>query len=321
MKKIRFKLSTEKVSALIFFVFAILFPMYSTLYQVDNFSNFYITVFVSFSIVLIWGFTGIFSSGQAAFYGMGAYTYAILSKAMGGGNSTFPALLGSVVTAALFAGILGFFIFYGRISNVFTGIITMSVATVCEIFMNQTSGGQWKLLGIPIGGFNGINKIPSLEIGGISISQLHFYFFVVAVLLIIYLAMKKVEKSNFGYALFGIRENKERSEMFGYDTAKIQNSDLCHKWWTGRACRWIVCRMERICSSYQFQRKLIYYRSDHGGSCRKEKCYRRNDHDSNLCMVYPVSCNNRKRIYSVDSWSTADHICPLYSGWNYNRVL
>ena len=222
MKKIRFKLSTEKVSALIFFVFAIFFPMYSTLYQVDNFSNFYITVLVSFSIVLIWGFTGIFSFGQAAFYGMGAYTYAILSKAMGGGNSTFPALLGSVVTAALFAGILGFFIFYGRISNVFTGIITMSVATVCEIFMNQTSGGQWKLLGIPIGGFNGINKIPSLEISGISISQLHFYFFVVAVLLIIYLAMKKVEKSNFGYALFGIRENKERSEMFGYDTAKIQ---------------------------------------------------------------------------------------------------
>ena len=52
MKKIRFKLSTEKVSALIFFVFAILFPMYSTLYQVDNFSNFYITVLVSFSIVL-----------------------------------------------------------------------------------------------------------------------------------------------------------------------------------------------------------------------------------------------------------------------------
>lgn len=222
MKKIKFKLSTEKVSALIFFVFAILFPMYSTLYQVDNFSNFYITVLVSFSIVLIWGFTGIFSFGQAAFYGMGAYTYAILSKVMGGGNSTFPALLGSVVTAALFAGILGFFIFYGRISNVFTGIITMSVATVCKIFMNQTSEGQWKLLGIPIGGFNGINKIPSLEIGGISISQLHFYFFVVAVLLIIYLAMKKVEKSNFGYALFGIRENKERSEMFGYDTAKIQ---------------------------------------------------------------------------------------------------
>ena len=52
MKKIRFKLSTEKVSALIFFVFAFLFPMYSTLYQVDNFSNFYITVLVSFSIVL-----------------------------------------------------------------------------------------------------------------------------------------------------------------------------------------------------------------------------------------------------------------------------
>ena len=82
MKKIRFKLSTEKVSALIFFVFAFLFPMYSTLYQVDNFSNFYITVLVSFSIVLIWGFTGIFSFGQAAFYGMGAYTYAILSKGM-----------------------------------------------------------------------------------------------------------------------------------------------------------------------------------------------------------------------------------------------
>ena len=216
------KITAENMTACLFFAFAVLLPMVSNIYQVDNFSNFFVTVLVSLSLTLIWGFTGIFSFGQAAFYGIGAYTYSIVSIALGGGSYTIFAALAGIAMAALFAAFLGFFIFYGKINNIFTGIITMCVATLLETFMTQTSDGKWKLFGVQLGGFNGINKIPALAIGNFEFRGLAFYVLVIVILLVIYLIMRKVEKSNSGYSLFGIRENQIRSELFGYDIAKIQ---------------------------------------------------------------------------------------------------
>ncbi|HFQ14848.1 MAG TPA: branched-chain amino acid ABC transporter permease, partial [Rhodobacteraceae bacterium] len=53
------------------------------------------------SLGLIWGFGGILCFGQAAFFGLGAYAYAI--AAINLGESTLPMLIGSAVPA-LFAG-------------------------------------------------------------------------------------------------------------------------------------------------------------------------------------------------------------------------
>ncbi|WP_294379387.1 branched-chain amino acid ABC transporter permease, partial [uncultured Clostridium sp.] len=128
----------------------------------------------------------------------------------------------AVIISGLFAALLASFIFYGKINNIFTGIITMCVATVLETFMTQTSDGKWKVLGVPLGGFNGLNNIPSLAIGNFDFIGPSFYILVIVFLLIIYLLMRKVQVSRSGYALFGIRENQIRSELFGYNTAKIQ---------------------------------------------------------------------------------------------------
>lgn len=43
-------------------------------------ANFLITLILALSLALIWVYTGIFSYVQAAFYGIGGYTYAILCK-------------------------------------------------------------------------------------------------------------------------------------------------------------------------------------------------------------------------------------------------
>lgn len=219
MKKITW--NTENIMAVLFFTAAFIFPMIFGDYTIDNFANFYVTILISLSITLIWGFTGVFSFGQAVFYGLGAYTYAIISIASDG-SLTIPAVLAAVAVAALAAAVLGYFIFYGRISNAFTGIITMSVATVMELFMTQTSDGKWKIFGVPLGGFNGLNKIPAISIADFKFRGTVFYLLVIFILLAVFFFVKWIEKSNFGYALFGIRENKLRSEMFGYDVAKLQ---------------------------------------------------------------------------------------------------
>ena len=65
------------------------------------------------SLGLIWGFGGILCFGQAAFFGLGAYTYAI--AAINIGESTIPMILAVLVPAA-FAALLGAVMFYGRLN-------------------------------------------------------------------------------------------------------------------------------------------------------------------------------------------------------------
>lgn len=220
MKSLK-SLCTENVTAILVLLFAILFPFFNSAYKVDQFTGFYITCLLSFSIVLIWGYTGIFSFGQAAFYGIGAYTYAIVSLCSDK-NLTFLAALLGIVIAGLFATILGYFIFYGGVNEIFTGIITLCVSIVLETFIVQTSGPEYKILGVWIGGYNGLNNIPKLHIGNFTFSNIFMYILVLVVVFGMYLVFRKLTHSNAGYALFGVRESKARSELFGYKTAKIQ---------------------------------------------------------------------------------------------------
>lgn len=220
MKRIK-SLCTENVTAVLVLLFAIIFPLFNSAYKVDQFTGFYITCLLSFSIVLIWGYTGIFSFGQAAFYGIGAYTYAIISLCSDKNLTILAAVIG-VAIAGLVATVLGYFIFYGGVNEIFTGIITLCVSIVLETFIVQTSGPEWKILGVWIGGYNGLNNIPKLQIGNFQFMNIWMYILVLVIVFGIYFAFRQLTHSNTGYALFGVRESKSRSELFGYKTAKIQ---------------------------------------------------------------------------------------------------
>ena len=89
------------------------------------------------SLGLIWGFGGILCFGQAAFFGLGAYTYAI--AAINIGESTIPMILAVLVPAA-FAALLGAVMFYGRLTDVYLGVITSVVTLILFKFVNSTAG-------------------------------------------------------------------------------------------------------------------------------------------------------------------------------------
>ena len=143
MKKLK-ELCTENLVAIAMLLFTVLFPIFNSAYKVDQFTGFYITCFLTFSIVLIWGYTGIFSFGQAAFYGIGAYTYAIISLCSDK-NLTIVAALAGTLIAGIAATLLGYFIFYGGVDEIFTGIITLCVSIILETFIVQTSGPEYKM--------------------------------------------------------------------------------------------------------------------------------------------------------------------------------
>lgn len=221
MDKLKRYISTENIAGIIFFIFVFTLPFYSNAYKIQNFANFYVTVLLALSLCLVWGYSGIFSFGQAAFMGIGAYTYSITIIAS---ENTVLAIIMAIVVPLLAALLIGYFIFYGGIGDNFVALITLCIATALETFMIQTSDSKWKIAGVALGGYNGINSVPSMHFGDIKIKGELYYFVMVFIILTVYLFLKATAHSSWGYALFGVRENKERSAMFGYNTRFLQTS-------------------------------------------------------------------------------------------------
>jgi ABC-type branched-subunit amino acid transport system permease subunit len=169
------------------------------------------------SLGLMWGYAGLLSFGHAAWFGLGAYTYAI--AAVNIGESTVPLLLSIVVPAAA-AAVVGAMMFYGRISDVYMGVITLVVTLILFNFMSATAGDAYRLGDARLGGFNGIPGFPTLNVPGlpeVSLFGVPTYYVCVASLLGCYLLSRWMLSRSFGRILVGIRENEARCELMGYN--------------------------------------------------------------------------------------------------------
>jgi branched-chain amino acid transport system permease protein len=169
------------------------------------------------SLAYIWGYGGIMCFGQAAFFGAGAYTFAV--TAINLGDSTF-ALLLSIAIPALFAAALGYFMFYGRIGDVYMGIMTLLTTLICLQVMSQTAGPRFAIGNVLLGGFNGIPSVPSVNLPGDPQHYLQvdeFYRLVTGAVILIYLGLKLLKHSSFGRVTAAVRENEARAALLGYD--------------------------------------------------------------------------------------------------------
>ncbi|MFO1350603.1 MAG: ABC transporter permease [Gammaproteobacteria bacterium] len=202
-------------------------PNYIDGYTINNFAYFMIWTFMALGLSLLWGYTGILSFGQTAFFGLAGYAYGVITINYGAEyGMTLWALLAALVLAGLFAALLGYFMFYGGIRDVFVGIVTLSVTLVFETFMAQTAGPEWAIGSARLNGFNGMSGMPPLALpGGGDLLYLEgndLFWFVLALLVIVYLALRILVNSKFGNVLVAIRENHTRAEMLGYDIRRYQ---------------------------------------------------------------------------------------------------
>jgi branched-chain amino acid transport system permease protein len=189
---------------------------------VDDFTLIQLTIYAVMSILgvslgFIWGFGGILCFGQAAFFGLGAYTYAIAVINLG--DSTVPFLL-AIVVPALFAALLGYVIFYGRLSDVYMGVITLTVTLILFNLVNSTAGPEWKIGTAPLGGFNGIPGIPTLNIPGNPdevLSQQSLFYIAMVCMLVVYAGLRWLIASKVGRVIIAAKENEQRVLLLGYD--------------------------------------------------------------------------------------------------------
>ncbi len=188
----------------------------------DLFLLFKVTLFVAMAILalsmgFIWGYGGILCFGQSAFYGLGAYTYAI---AVGNiGESTGPFFLAIIVPAA-FAALLGYFMFYGRLSDVYLAVVTLAVTLILYNFMRSTAGEEYVIGAQRLMGFNGISSIQPINWPGDG-NALFFpdeiFHLAMGCLILCYFGLKLLNRSHFGRVAVAIRENELRAELLGYD--------------------------------------------------------------------------------------------------------
>ena len=202
------------------------YPLVQGSYAAGQFSLFLTYGLLALSLSLVWGYTGILSFGQVAFFGIAGYTYAVVSLNLGGPFGQTVALPVAVAAATLAAFVLGYFMFYGDVQNVYVAILTLVVTLVLETFMAQTAGSEWTVGTVQLGGFNGIPGIRNFGLGvegaSVSLSGSGFYWFVLALLLVAYLGARVLVNSKYGYALVAIREDAERTAMFGYNVNRVK---------------------------------------------------------------------------------------------------
>ena len=204
------------------------YPLIADAWTVGNAAYFLIWTFMALGLSVVWGYAGVLSFGQTAFFGLAGYAYGVITLNLGAAYGlTILALVLAVVIGGLFALVIGYFMFYGRIQGVFIGIVTLSVTLVLETFMAQTAGPQWRIGEARLNGFNGMSGMPPLTLpwfGGdiVLYPGPSLYYLLLGLVVVSYLGLRIMLNSPFGNVLVAIRENPHRVAMLGYDVRLYQ---------------------------------------------------------------------------------------------------
>lgn len=161
------------------------------------------------SLNLILGYTGLFSLGHAAFFGVGGYTAGILIVRYGI-NSFWLVAPAGIFLAAIIAGVFG--IVALRVTGLYFLFVTLALGQLVYSVAwkwKEVTGGTHGLIGIPP---------PDLGIPWLTWNTTNFYYFILISFVICSFLLYRIVNSPFGYALQGVRENELRMRNLGYNT-------------------------------------------------------------------------------------------------------
>jgi branched-chain amino acid transport system permease protein len=183
-----------------------------TAYQAQIATLAAIYVILATSLNLLLGYSGLLSLGHQAFFGLGAYTSAILTTKV-----SLPMPLG-LVGAALIALVFGRLI--GRITlRLRAAFFVIATFAVGEI--GRQVALNWDAL---TGGPLGYGGIPPVGVGGLElVAPNALYPVVLAIALGVVLIVARLVRSGLGYSLRALAQNENLARAVGIDTARHAN--------------------------------------------------------------------------------------------------
>jgi len=166
-----------------------------------------IYVIGSLGLSLIFGFTGQFSIGHAAFFGIGAYSAGLTGKMLGTGS--IPAFILALLVGVLFTALVAYLIGKPvlRLQSDYLGIATLGFGVIVKVGLDNAN----KL--IPeLGGATGMTGVPQ-----VATFEWVFFFTVMAIIV-----SRNFLHSTFGRVCTSIREDEIATKAVGINPAKYK---------------------------------------------------------------------------------------------------
>jgi len=178
------------------------------MYEIVVAINIGIFALLALSVNIIIGYIGQPTLGHAAFFGIGAYSSAILT-----GKYGLPFLL-SLPLSGLIAGFIGSLLglISLRVRDDFLAITTIGTNFVVVAIFQYIP-----FLGASLG-----LAVPPAYIFGIKVTYIGYLFLIIFLIILTCLFFRKLERSWFGLAMGGIRNNEVAAESIGIDIKKYK---------------------------------------------------------------------------------------------------
>ena len=170
-----------------------------------------ITVLPVASLTLLLGFGGQISMGQAAFAGVGAYTYANLTTRLDW--SPWISMLLGVTLAYGLAWCIGRPIL--RLRGYYLGMATLALGLIASAFFNSVTDLT--------GGFSGIPNIPPPSLFGFDINTpTRIYFYSLVVVSIGFMILWRLSFGDYSRRLRTMRESEPAARAYGINIASLK---------------------------------------------------------------------------------------------------
>jgi urea transport system permease protein len=209
-------------------------------FLLNKYARYLVFGILAVSLSLSWGYAGILNLGQAMTFGLGSYCMAMTLKLKTIPVHTGPdglpdfmvwnnvtelpwfwvpfyssvfGVVAGIVVPVLFAALLGWFVFKGRVTGVYAAIITLAAMVVVQLVIID----QQRFTG----GFNGITDLAQFDVAGLTFdaySSSSYYLVAICLTAMLFLSLA-ITKSKTGLILQAIRDQEDRVRFFGYDVA------------------------------------------------------------------------------------------------------
>jgi ABC-type branched-subunit amino acid transport system permease subunit len=196
-----------------------LLPPFSTFQQqslwIDGFTNAGVFILLALGLNIVVGFAGLLDLGYAAFYAIGAYTYAFVASPTVPWISAhvpfWPMLLVGAAVAAMFGILLGAPTL--RLRGDYLAIVTLGFGEIVPaVFLNADKVTN---------GTNGIGGVYKPSLPGLDFSlgnPVPYYVTMVAIIAVVMILIYRLQDSRLGRAWMAVREDELAAASNGVNT-------------------------------------------------------------------------------------------------------
>lgn len=241
---------TNWIGVGIFVLLVLIFPfVVSASFYITQITFVGIYVIIAIGLGLLMGYAGQISLGQAAFYGLGAYTTAVLTTTYG--LSPWVSLLFSIFVPAILAFIMGYTM--SRLSGYY-----LAMATLAFGFIIHSVLVEWR--GVT-NGASGLYGVPQIPFFGMTLSQgIGYYYFVWFFAVIVMIIAFNIVHSRVGRALRSIHDSEIASSSMGVNTGKYKMQIFVLSSMFAGLAGWLFAHMSYSISpaSFTFDASILF---------------------------------------------------------------